>query len=142
MNTAVTTREFVIDDYEHACALWSQVEGVEICRGDSRAELARFLARNPALSRVAEVDGEFAGVALCGHDGRRGFIYHLAIAPAQRGRGLGQLIIGECERGLHEAGIRRAIILVAHDNRSGHEFWLRAGWEDLDATAMSRDIGD
>src|SRR6059058_2279625 len=51
--TEVTTREFVIGDYDGAIALWNEVEGVEICEGDSRGEIAEYLKRNPGLSRVA-----------------------------------------------------------------------------------------
>ena len=76
----VITREFVLDDYDGTIALWNSVEGVEICEGDSREEIAEYLKRNPGLSRVAEADGKIVGVALCGHDGRRGWIYHLAVA--------------------------------------------------------------
>ncbi|MDQ6622866.1 MAG: GNAT family N-acetyltransferase [Verrucomicrobiota bacterium] len=136
----LTTREFSIDDYAQACALWNEVEGVEICEGDSRAEILAFLARNPGLSRVAEEDGQLAGAVLCGHDGRRGYIYHLAVAPRARRLGAGRLLIEECMTGLRAAGIKRALLLAADDNSLGQEFWLRNGWEKLEAIAMGRDI--
>jgi ribosomal protein S18 acetylase RimI-like enzyme len=136
----ITTREFLLSDYERACALWNEVEGVEICEGDSREEIGGYLARNPGLSFIAEENGRLAGAVLCGHDGRRGFIYHLAVAPAFRGRGVGKMLIDDCVRGLREAGIPRVIILVAADNSFGREFWLRNGWEELDAVAMARDV--
>lgn len=133
----ITTREFILADYENACALWNEVDGVEICEGDTRDEIRGYLARNPRLSRIAEEEGTLAGAVLCGHDGRRGFIYHLAVAPAFRGRGVGNLLIDDCARGLRGAGIQRALILVAADNSLGREFWLRNGWEQLSAIAMS-----
>lgn len=137
----MTTREFSIDDYDRAVALWNAVEGVEICEGDSREEVAEYLVRNRGLSRVAEEDGTMAGAVLCGHDGRRGFIYHLAVAETFRGCGVGKLLLGECVRGLGEAGIKRAIILVAGDNPAGREFWLSSGWEDITgALPMARDL--
>jgi N-acetylglutamate synthase len=136
---AMTTREFVLDDYERACALWSEVEGVEICEGDSRDDLRGFFARNRGLSRIAEIDGAIAGAVLCGHDGRRGFIYHLAVAPKFRGSGVGKVLVADCIRGLRAAGIQRAIILVAAENSLGREFWRRNGWEELSATAMARE---
>jgi ribosomal protein S18 acetylase RimI-like enzyme len=137
----VTTRLFVIGDYDSAIALWSDVEGVEICEGDSREEIAEYLKRNPALSRVAEANGKIIGVALCGHDGRRGWIYHLAVAHAYRGAKVGQRLLDDCVRGLREAGLKRAIILVACDNPAGHQFWLRNGWENIDgAIPMTREL--
>lgn len=139
--TGVTTREFVIGDYDRVCALWSDMEGVEICEGDSRDEIAEYLRRNPRLSRVAEANGEIVGAALCGHDGRRGWIYHLAVAREYRGRRIGKMLLVDCVRGLREAGLKRAIILVAGDNPAGHEFWLRNGWEDIPfAIAMTKEL--
>lgn len=137
----VTTREFAIGDYDPVVALWCKEEGVEICEGDSREELTEYLKRNPGLSRVAEANGEIVGAVLCGHDGRRGMIYHLAVAPRYRGRGIGQMLINDCLSGLRQVGLKRAIILVAGDNSGGHQFWLRNGWEDLDfAIAMSKEL--
>ena len=141
MSAEVTTRQFAMDDYDAAIALWSGVEGVEICEGDSREEIAEYLKRNPGLSRVAEAGGEIVGVALCGHDGRRGWIYHLAVANSHRGKGVGKLLLDACVNGLRDIGLPRAIILVAGDNPQGHEFWLRNGWEDIDgAIAMTREL--
>ena len=137
--SAITTREFLLEDYEQACALWNEAEGIEVCEGDARDEVARYLERNPRLSRIAEVGGRLAGAVLCGHDGRRGFIYHLVVAPRFRGLGVGKVLVDECVRGLRGAGIQRAIILVANDNSLGREFWLRTGWEELPALAMARD---
>lgn len=140
MSSPVTTREFQPDDYEAAVELWSQAEGVEIAEGDARDDIAFFLKRNPRLSRVAVADEKIIAVALCGHDGRRGHIYHLAVEPAWQGRGLGKLLVKECLSGLRDAGIQRAIILVAGDNDRGRSFWRRAGWEELDgAFAMGID---
>lgn len=137
----VTTREFQIADYEAAVAFWREAEGIEVCEGDSREEIAGYLARNPGLSRVAEADGVIAGAALCGHDGRRGWIYHLVVAAPFRTRGVGRLLVEDCLRGLREAGLTRAIILVAADNIAGREFWLRNGWEDISgAVALTKDL--
>jgi ribosomal protein S18 acetylase RimI-like enzyme len=87
--------------------------------------------RNPGLSRVAETNGTIVGATLCGHDGRRGLIYHLAVAPVQHGQGIGKRLVQECVERLRAVGITRALILVARENASGHSFWLRTGWEDV-----------
>ena len=138
---AVTTREFVLSDYDRAVALWSEIDSVEICEGDSREEVAEYLKRNPGLSRVAEADGKIVGAVMCGHDGRRGWIYHLAVARAYRGRGVGKMLLDDCVRGLREAGLKRAIILVEGENAAGQKFWLREGWEEIDcAIPMTREL--
>ena len=141
MSGRFTTREFVLSDYDDVVALWDGVDGVEICEGDSRDEIAKYLQRNPGLSRVATADDKIVGAALCGHDGRRGWIYHLAVATSHRRQKVGQLLLESCEKGLRAAGVRRAIILVAGDNPGGRDFWLRHGWEIIDgAIAMTREL--
>jgi N-acetylglutamate synthase len=127
----INTREFVIDDYERAVALWNLAEGVEVAEGDSREEIRAYLLRNPGLSRIAEENGTMVGAVLCGHDGRRGVIYHLTVGPAHHGKGIGKRLVQECLTRLRTEGIVRALILVAHDNHRAHSFWLRTGWEDV-----------
>jgi N-acetylglutamate synthase len=141
MTGKIVTREFSIDDYDAALQLWQRVEGLEIAEGDDRESVAHFLARNPGLSRVAFDDAAIVGVVLCGHDGRRGHIYHLAVDPAYRRFGVGKRLVDECLGGLRRAAVVRAIILVAYDNPGGTEFWKRSGWEEISgATPMGIDL--
>src|ERR1700757_1081940 len=118
----IQTREFVSEDYDAAVDLWNRVEGLDVAEGDDRETIRRFLARNPGLSRVATGESKIIGAVLCGHDGRRGYIYHLAVDPAYQGRGLARRLIDECVAGLERAGLQRANILVAKDNPRGLEF--------------------
>jgi ribosomal protein S18 acetylase RimI-like enzyme len=137
----IDIREFAIENYDAALELWKKVEGIEIAEGDSKEEVAQFLSYNQALSRVALDGSTMVGVALCGHDGRRGHIYHLAVEPAYQGRGIGKSLVQECLQALSRTGLKRAIILVANDNPRGREFWRRCGWEDLPgASAMGIDL--
>ena len=141
MSEKIQTREFFISDYDVAFQLWQRVEGLEIAEGDDREGVAQFLVRNPGLSRVALDGTAVVGVVLCGHDGRRGHIYHLAVDPAYRGCGLGKRLVDECLERLRAAGVVRAIILVADNNFGGAEFWKRAGWEDIPgAVPMGIDV--
>jgi len=131
MSDNIKTREFSISDYNAALELWQRVEGLEIAEGDDRESIAYFLARNPGLSRVATDGTALVGVALCGHDGRRGYIYHLAVDPAYQSRGLGKCLMDESLDGLRQLGLKRALILVANDNPRGRKFWSRHGWEEV-----------
>ena len=141
MTGNIGTREFTINDYDAAVEPWQRVEGLEIAEGDDRESVAQFLARNPGLSRVAIDGSATVGVALCGHDGRRGHIYHLAVDPAYQGRGLGRRLLDECLMGLRRTGVKRVIIMVADDNLRGREFWKRCGWEEIvGAIAMGIDL--
>lgn len=129
-------------DIADARQLWAAAEGVELAEGDEPAEIARYLARNPGLSTVAtDARGRLVGAVLCGHDGRRGFVYHLAVAPAERRRGLAPAMMKRSLAELKAAGVQRVLLLVAADNLHGREFWRRSGWEDLSlASPMGIDL--
>src|SRR5437868_13417023 len=141
MSDRIRTREFLITDYEAAVKLWRGAEGIEIAEGDDKESVVRFLRRNPGLSRIAVDGSKVVAVSLCGDDGRRGHIYHLAVDPKYQGLGLGRRLVQECFDRLRALGIQRAIILVANDNSRGREFWQRCGWEELPAAmAMGKDV--
>jgi len=141
MRDQIVTRDFSVDHYDAALHLWQRVEGLEVAEGDDKEGVAQFVARNPGLSRVAIDEGKLVGVVMCGHDGRRGHIYHLAVDNAYRRYGLGKRLVQECLDGLRQTGVVRAIILVADNNVGGAEFWKRSGWEDIPgAIAMGIDV--
>lgn len=126
---ALELREFRVADIEVVIDLWSEAEGVELDASDSPSALESFLSRNPGLSTVAHLDDSLVGAALCGHDGRRGLIHHLVVAPVARREGAGQAIVGRCLASLREAGIIKCHVLVFRSNRFGELFWGRTGWE-------------
>jgi N-acetylglutamate synthase len=130
MSPNLETREFTIGDYAAAIELWQRVEGLEIAEGDDKKGITLFCARNPGVSRVAIDGSTIVGVALCGQDGRRGHIYHLAVDPAYQGRGVGKRLVDECLEGLRRTGVKRAMILVDEENGLGRKFWNRHGWEE------------
>jgi ribosomal protein S18 acetylase RimI-like enzyme len=113
-------------DHAAAVALWNACEGV--CSGESAEEFARILARNPGLSPCARVGSELVAAVLCCHDGRRGYLYHLGVAAAQRGRGIASELVSRALAGLRREQIRRCSIHVYVDNESGEAFWRKLGW--------------
>jgi ribosomal protein S18 acetylase RimI-like enzyme len=127
---AVRIREFTAADLDAALALWSRSEGVGLNESDTPEDLRRFLDRNPGLSAVAtSADGRLIGAALCGHDGRRGAIHHLVVAPPYRRRGVALRLLERCFRRLEQAHVSRCNVFVYHDNAEGMEFWRRLGFE-------------
>lgn len=124
-------RAMTAADIPAARRLWAEAEGVEVAEGDEPEALRRYLERNPGVSTVAVAGGQIVGAVLCGHDGRRGFVYHLAVGRAHRGRGVGRELMRRSLGLLKSQGIVRALLLVAADNPGGREFWLRGGWEDM-----------
>ena len=129
----------LIDDYDAVFALWQSCDGL----GDlePRDEFARFLARNPGLSVVARRGERLVGAVLCGHDGRRAFLYHLAVAIDCRGQGVAAAIVARCLEKLAVAGIPRCSVHLYTDNAAGRTFWQRLGWrERTDLKVFAQDI--
>jgi ribosomal protein S18 acetylase RimI-like enzyme len=127
--TAQPVRVFEERHIEPALSLYRRCPGVGLSVGDSAPELARFLARNPGCSAVAETpDQALLGAVLCGHDGRRGFLYHLAVDPSSRGQGLGRALVAHSAAALCHAGISRLSVHVFADNAAGARFWAKLGW--------------
>lgn len=135
MAPLIFTRSFTPSDYDAVVQLWETTEGVEVAEGDDRDTIGRYLKRNPNLSRLAVIDSRIVAAVLCGHDGRRGFIYHLAVHVDHRGKGIGQRLVDECVAGLRACGLERALILVAKDNPSGRDFWEARGFEEISGAA-------
>ncbi len=135
-------RPMTLDDYEPVLVMWQATEGMGLSQADSREAMARYLSRNPGLSLVAlSSQGELAGAVLCGHDGRRGLLHHLAVAPSFRGQGLGRALVERCLAGLAAEGIDKCHLFVYTRNQSGRAFWEVAGWyERPELVLMSKDI--
>jgi len=134
-NKSMTLRTMNPSDIPQAIALWNSAEGVSVAEGDSPEELAEYLHRNPLASQVALAGDTLVGAVLAGHDGRRGFLYHLAVHPSQRGKGVGRELVERSLKVLKKQNVRRVLILVAQDNKAGRDFWSRCGWEGMDFAA-------
>ncbi len=124
----VQVTAFGLDDYDEVVAFWRAQEGVGLNESDERAPVAAFLARNRGLSLVLRDAGRVVGAVLCGHDGRRGYLHHLAVAPAYRGRGLGRLMVERCLGALAQAGIAKCNVFLFADNQAGAQFWAAVGF--------------
>lgn len=131
----------VIEDYDDVYAFWRNIEGMGLSGADSREGITAYLNRNPGMSMVARNGDTVAGTILCGHDGRRGFIHHLAVAEEFRGRGLGTQLVEGCKKNFRKAGIQKCHIFIYTDNESGKEFWRSEEWKERDDLCLfSHDI--
>jgi putative acetyltransferase len=133
--------EFTIKYYEKVYYLWQNCEGVGLSRADSKDSIARYLERNPGMSFVALEDGRVAGAVLCGHDGRRASLNHLAVHPDFRKRGIAKALVEKCLAALAAEGIQKCHIFVYESNGEGIAFWKKLGWKKRnDIGLMSFDI--
>lgn len=128
-------------DHDDALALWGRSPGVGLSRADEPAAIRRYLGRNPGLSFVAREGERLVGAVLCGHDGRRGFLHHLAVDAAYRGRGLGRKLTRRCLAALRADGIDKCHLFVLRTNEPALEFWRRIGWQErVDLRMCSIDL--
>ncbi len=121
---------FELRDHATALALWQRTEGMGLGTWDEAEPIGCFLERNPGLSVVAEAHGRLVGAALCGHDGRRGFLYHAAVDRDFRGQGLGRLLVEFCLDRLRERGLTRCHLVTYQDNAEGRAFWRHLGFRE------------
>lgn len=123
-------RVMTIEDYDGVHALWMTIKGFAIRSiDDSREGVEHFLKRNPATSVVAIEDGKIVGAILCGHDGRRGCLYHVCVAPAYRRRGIGKEMVVFCMQALKKEHINKVSLIAFTENDIGNAFWNCIGWE-------------
>ena len=133
-HTQVQLREFCFpDDYASVRQLWESMEkGVQVGRSDTLEEIQKKLARDPDLFLVAEEDKKIVGTVLGGYDGRRGLIYHLAVASSYRGQGVGSLLLNEVESRLRLTGCLKCYLMVTPDNSEAMHYYERRGWHSMD----------
>ena len=103
--------------------------GVAVRAADAPEAIGRYLERNPGLSLVAEEGGALVGCVFCGHDGRRGYLHHVVVAPAARGRGIGAAMVARALDGLAALGIYKTHLDVFADNAPAIAFWQHTGWQ-------------
>ena len=139
--TPLEVRPFRPPDLDAVQRLWESSEGLGVGPGDSTEAIGRFLERNPGLSLVVVDEARIIAAVLCGHDGRRGYIYRLAVAREHRRRGLAADLVRRCLTGLKAAGIERCLALVQDDNEGGRVFWKSVGGRfRSDLAAFSIDL--
>ncbi|MCH5158370.1 MAG: GNAT family N-acetyltransferase [Clostridiales bacterium] len=122
-------RTMTADDYDKVYSLWMSCKNMGFNNlDDSREGVQKFLKRNPDTSFVAELNGEIVGIILAGHDGRRGYIYHMSVAERYRRQGIGSRLVEKCLAALKGEGINKVALLVFNRNEEGNGFWESQGF--------------
>ena len=131
----ITVRSMAVEDYDGVYGLWMSIKGFAIRSiDDSKEGVERFLSRNPGISVVAVKDGEIVGSILCGHDGRRGCLYHVCVREDFRMQGIGKSMVVYCMNALEKEHISKVSLIAFTKNDIGNAFWKEIGWtrrEDL-----------
>jgi N-acetylglutamate synthase len=118
-------------DLAEVISFWQGMEGIGLSESDSYSALSFYLQRNPGLSWVARnKDRELIGAVLCGHDGRRGYLHHLAVAQGYCRKGIGRALVERCLSSLRELKVLKCNIFLFSLNPEGHGFWKAMGWKE------------
>lgn len=125
----LTLNVMTAEDYPEVKKLWMTIRGFAIRSvDDSKEGVERFLRRNPTTSVVARVNGELVGAVLCGHDGRRGCLYHVCVREDHRRRGIGKAMVVFCIQALRAEHISKVSLIAFTSNDAGNAFWKQIGW--------------
>ena len=128
----INIRPMTIDDYDEIFAMWQITSKRALSSADSREQIERYLKRNEGLSLVAVADGKIVGTVLAGHDGRRGFIHHMAVLPEYRRRRIGHALAEKAIANITSQGIEKTHIFCYQNNETGQKFWSEFGFEKRD----------
>lgn len=124
-------REATPADHAALHALWADTPGIQLRAEDACAPFCAYLARNPGLSLLAEADGAIVGSLLAGHDGRRGYLQHLAVACGYRRRGIASALIAAVLQRLAVQGIAKSHVFVLDAAPEALAFWrARDDWSE------------
>ena len=126
-------RVMTIDDYDKVYKLWMSCRNMGFNNlDDSREGIEKYLKRNPSTCFVAVKGGDVIGVILSGHDGRRGFIHHMAVSEKCRRQGIASNLLDHALAALEAEGINKVALLVFSYNEAGNAFWERMGFTARD----------
>jgi ribosomal protein S18 acetylase RimI-like enzyme len=118
-----------IEDYDAAYSLWKVSAGIVLkTLDDSETGIRKFLERNPHTCFVAVEGEELVGTILSGHDGRRGYIYHLAVKANFRNQKFGRSLIEAVEKAFIQEGINKIALLSVKTNVGGNRFLKACGF--------------
>ena len=130
-NKSVIIRPMVEEDVKSVLALWKSTDGIYLHSKweDTFEGITQYISRNPDLSAVAVTGNKIVGAVLCGHEGRRGLIHHLAVDKAYRGKGIGKKLLQICIDKLKQLNIKKCLTFVLKDNSEALSFWDHCEWK-------------
>jgi len=130
-----------IEDYDEMYALWQSIPGIGLNKADERENIRAYLLHNREQSFTCRLNGKIIGTIMCGNDGRRSFIYHLAVSPECRRQGIATELVRLAINRQKELNIDKCAIFILNDNALGKKFWTDMGFSIVnEAGTMAKSI--
>jgi ribosomal protein S18 acetylase RimI-like enzyme len=126
-------------DVEAVIALW-QACGLTRPWNDPRKDIAFARQGNASTILVGEEGSTLVASAMVGHDGHRGMLYYVAVAPAHQGQGIGKRAVKAAEAWLGRQGVWKINLLVRSENDKVRGFYEALGYEVSPVFCMARKI--
>ena len=136
---SVDIRELTAADGDRVRTFWLAC-GIRIRPGDDDASLDVFARKNPGLALLAEDRGRIIGTALAGWDGRRAWLYHVAVHPDERRRGIGRTLVRMLEEKLTALGCQKINLIVWQGEERALAFWSGIGYVREDTVEFGKQL--
>jgi ribosomal protein S18 acetylase RimI-like enzyme len=119
-----------LDRHKELIDFWESIAGIWVSDDDSPENLKLFFKRNPKLNYMVLHKNKIIGTVKCSHDGRRGYLHHLAVKKEYRKQGIAAGLVNKCINELQKQGIKKFRVFVLDSNPDAIEFWKHMGFEE------------
>ncbi|MGN7158595.1 GNAT family acetyltransferase [Sphingomonas sp. SAFR-052] len=125
------------DDAAAVVALWQRCELTRPWN-DPHADFMRALSGATSTILIARDDAAVIGSVMVGHDGHRGWLYYLAVAPERQGKGIGRTLFAAAEDWLRALAVPKLQLMVRSDNAAALDFYDAVGLIRQDVVVLGR----
>ena len=122
--------EMKLNRYNELMDFWESCEGLYLGDDDKYVNLKTYLKRNPKLNFVVLHENRIIATIKCSHDGRRGYLHHLAVKMGFRKKGIARELVNKCLKILQEKDITKYRVFVSDNNQEAIKFWKHIGFEE------------
>lgn len=136
-------REIEISDFPKIYTLWKEAGLVVDNFEKEKQEFIQIITLNPTSCFVVDKANKIIGSCLGAFNGRRGWIYHLAIQPEYQNYGYGEMIFKKTEKALLKKGAKKILLGVAFTNKTVVPFYEKQGYKIMDdALVMEKELSE
>jgi len=135
--TALQIRPYQADDFTPVVALWESCH-LNKPHNDPARDIARMVASHDCQLYVGFAGETLVATVMVGHDGHRGWIYRLAVAPDRRRRGYAGKLMELAENWLIARGIDKCQLMIRTENDTAAGFYQALGYEDTPRRIMAK----